>query len=176
MEIRRAELFDLNDVSAIYEEIHDTEADGRCNTGWIRGVYPTRATAEAALERCDLFVMEDNNSIIGSALINQIQLDVYSSAPWIHDGEVCVLHTLAISPRAQGQGAGRKFIEFYEHYAYERAWYELRIDTNERNTRARNLYTGLGYKEIAVVPAYFNGIPDVNLVLLEKNLICSGSV
>ena len=44
------------------------------------------------------------------------------------------------------------------------------IDTNVRNTAARALYRKLGYKEIAIVPTTFNGIPGFNLVLLEKNL------
>ena len=44
------------------------------------------------------------------------------------------------------------------------------MDTNERNSAARAMYRGLGYREIGVVPTVFNGIPDVRLVLLEKHL------
>lgn len=47
---------------------------------------------------------------------------------------------------------------------------ELRIDTNARNAAARQMYSKMGYKEITIVPVTFNGIPGVNLVLLEKNL------
>ena len=171
MTIRRATLFDLNGVAALYREIHDAEEAGILTTGWVRGVYPTRSVAEAALQRGDLFVAEDGNRVIGAALINQIQVDVYQYAPWEHDGEVCVLHTLVISPKAQHRGAGRQFVEFYETYAFDHGWYELRLDTNERNIRARNMYAGMGYREIAVVPTVFNGIPGVKLVLLEKNLL-----
>lgn len=39
-----------------------------------------------------------------------------------------------------------------------------------RNAVARGLYKKLGYKEIGIVPTEFNGIPDVQLVLLEKHL------
>ena len=46
----------------------------------------------------------------------------------------------------------------------------LRIDTNVRNTRARRLYHSLGYKEIGVVSCTFNGLSDIDLVLLEKAL------
>ena len=38
------------------------------------------------------------------------------------------------------------------------------------NILARALYKKLGYKEIDIVPTVFNGIPGVNLVLLEKHL------
>ena len=44
----------------------------------------------------------------------------------------------------------------------------LRIDTNETNTPARRLYASLGYREVGAVPCEFNGIPNVNLVCLEK--------
>ena len=135
MTIRRATIFDLNGVAKVYDEIHDAEEAGKITTGWIRNVYPTRTVAEAALQRGDLFVMEDNDQVVGAALINQIQVDVYDGAPWEHDGEVCVLHTLVISPRIHGKGAGRKFVEFYENYAFDHGWYELRIDTNARNKR-----------------------------------------
>ena len=170
MNIRRAKLFDLPGVAGVYEETHAAEEAGKITTGWVRGVYPVRETAEAALQRGDLFVLEEDNKIYGAAVINQIQVDVYESAPWQYDGEVCVLHTLVISPRTQGKGYGRRFVNFYEEYALDHSLYELRIDTNAKNTRARDMYACLGYREIAVVPTVFNGIPGVDLVLLEKNL------
>lgn len=47
---------------------------------------------------------------------------------------------------------------------------ELRMDTNEKNKTARAMYQKLGYEEIGILPTEFNGIPHVNLVLLEKSL------
>ena len=171
MLIRKATRTDLEDVVRIYDEIHTAEEEGRRTTGWRRGIYPVRETAEKALERDDLFVLEEGGIIRGTALINQIQVDVYEGAPWKHrapDGRVCVLHTLVISPEASGKGYGTAFVRFYERYAAERGCPELRIDTNARNRAARELYRRLGYEEIAIVPTVFNGIPGINLVLLEK--------
>ena len=48
---RRATAFDLDAIEGIYDRIHDECERGRATVGWIRGVYPTRATAQAALER-----------------------------------------------------------------------------------------------------------------------------
>ena len=61
-------------------------------------------------------------------------------------------------------------MEFYEWWAKQHNLPELRIDTNARNTTARAMYRKLGYKEIGIIPTTFNGIPGVDLVLLEKNL------
>lgn len=44
----------------------------------------------------------------------------------------------------------------------------MRLDTNEKNVRARRMYKTLGYREIGIVDTTFNGIPGVELVLLEK--------
>ena len=171
--IRKATFNDLDAVERLYNETHDAEEAGIITTGWKRTVYPVRATAQAALERDDLFVMEADGRIIGSGIINQIQVDVYEGAPWkypVPDDQVCVLHTMMISPAEFGKGYAREFLQFYEDYALEHGCTELRIDTNARNTAARAMYRKHGYSEIDIVPTTFNGIPGIQLVLLEKDL------
>lgn len=170
--IRKACKQDIGAVSAIYEAIHDSEEAGDVTIGWIRGVYPTKATAEAAVLRDDLYVL-DEEDIRGAAIINQIQPDSYKEGAWtVHAEamEVLVLHTLVIHPAYAGRGYGREMVAFYEEMARERHITCLRMDTNSRNQRARNLYASLGYHEVDIVPCEFNGIPDVRLVLLEKQL------
>ena len=170
MHIRKATAADLDAIEQIYEDIHTAEEEGAATIGWIRGIYPTRKTAEAAVLRDDMFVLEDGE-IIGTGIINRTQVDVYYGAPWRFDTDkVCVLHTLVISPKVTGRGYGRAFVEFYEQWALDHNLPELRIDTNARNSAARAMYKKMGYEEIGIVPTVFNGIPGVDLVLLEKNL------
>ena len=173
MEIRKATAADLAAISEIYEDIHTELEAGRMTVGWIRGVYPTRKTAETALERDDLFVAEDQGAIVGAAIINQQQVDVYAGAPWqydVPDNEVMVLHTLVISPKLAGKGYGPRFVRFYEEYALSHGCLYLRMDTNAINVRAQVMYQKLGYQTIGTVPCEFNGIPGVRLMLLEKKL------
>lgn len=173
MDIRKALESDIDSIEAIYERIHDVEEQGLSTVGWIRGVYPTRSTAEEALARGDLFVMVDNDKVVAMAVINQIQVSEYANATWKHDAaneEVMVLHGLAVDPLEKGRGLGRAFIAFYEDYAKQHGCLALRMDTNVKNTRARRLYQSLGYEEVGVVLCVFNGIPDVELVCLEKYL------
>ena len=170
MKIRKADRTDLDAIEQIYDDIHTAEESGTRTIGWRRGVYPTRETAESAVLRGDMFVLEDGQ-VLGAGIINRTQVDVYAGAPWEHDTDaVCVLHTLVVSPRAAGKGYGRAFVEYYERWAVEHGLPELRIDTNARNEAARAMYRKLGFQEIGVVPTTFNGIPGVELVLLEKYL------
>ncbi len=170
--IRKAIESDLDAVEKIYDDLHDEEERGEITVGWIRTIYPTRKTAEVSLKRGDLFVLEDGY-VLGAAIINHVQVDSYAKGAWEYeaeDKEVCVLHTLVISPKAGGKGYGKQFVKFYEDYALKLGCHELRLDTNERNKKASEMYRKLGYKEIDIVPTVFNGIPDVNLVLLEKRI------
>ncbi|MBP3414619.1 MAG: GNAT family N-acetyltransferase [Clostridia bacterium] len=173
MLIRKAAADDIEAVAEIYSNIHTAEENGLVTIGWIRDVYPTAETAKQALLRGDLFVMEDNGIIVGTAIINKTQVDSYKNARWNHpapDDKVMVLHTLVISPKASRKGYGKNFVAFYEQYACQNGCPYLRMDTNAKNTRARNMYQKLGYEEIGIVPCSFNGIDGVNLVLLEKLL------
>lgn len=168
--IRKATKEDIAEVAKIYDAIID---NGGASVGWIKGVYPTAQTAEAALEKGTLFVCEDEGKIVGSAKIDQNQVPEYADCTWEHeasDKEVMVLHTLTVDPGCPRRGYGKKFVRFYEEYALENGCRFLRMDTNANNRVARGMYQKLGYREVGIVPCVFNGIPDVQLVCLEKKL------
>ena len=170
---RKAALSDLDAVSAIYAAIHDREEAGLSTIGWVRSIYPTRATAEASIHAGDMFVMEEEGRIVAAAKINQKQEDSYREAAWTREAaehEVMVLHTLVVDPAFAGRGFGTAFVAFYEDMAARQGCFSLRMDTNARNTAARALYRKLGYAEVSIVPCVFNGIEGVDLVCLEKVL------
>ena len=75
-----------------------------------------------------------------------------------------------VHPEAAGRGIGTRFVAFYEDLAREMGCPFLRMDTNALNKPARKLYASLGYREPGIVKCVFNGIPNVDLVCLEKKL------
>ena len=173
MIVRKATQADIDAVAKIYEEIIDGQQSGKFTSGWEKGVYPVKSTAQNAFEKEWLFVAEDNGIIVASAIINQYQGPIYEKATWefaAEEHEVMVLHTLVVNPSCIKGGIGTKMVAFYEEYAKQHNCFELRMDTNANNHIARRLYKRLGYKEVSVVPCVFNGIEGVNLVCLEKHL------
>lgn len=110
MIFRKASAADVSAVEEIYNDIHTEEENGKLTIGWIRGIYPTRATAEGALERGELFVLEDKGRVVGAGIINQDQAEAYAQGRWVHElppDRVCVLHTLVVSPAASKKGYGK---------------------------------------------------------------------
>lgn len=173
--IRQANPQDIPAIGKIYDEIHTREEAGEVTTGWIRGVYPTEKTASDSVARGDMFVAEDGSGrIVAAGIINQIQVDVYAKGNWRYEAipsEVMVLHTLVVSKETPEKGLGSGFVAFFEGHAREQGCKYLRLDTNARNKAARAFYRKLGYSEVGIVPTVFNGIPGVDLVLIEKKLI-----
>ena len=167
--IRKAEKEDINSVEKIYNDILDMPN----KTGWVKGVYPTRKTAEDAAAAGELFVMEADGEIVAAAKINKKQEKEYALIKWRHkadDNEVMVLHTLVVSPVIKAKGFGTAFVDFYEKYAKENGCSVLRMDTNVNNQAARGLYKKLGFIESGIVGCTFNGIDGINLVCMEKKL------
>ena len=171
--VRKATIKDVPFVEDIYNEIICEEEAGNTNVGWKRNIYPIRKTAEDAVLRGDLFVGEHEGKVVATAIINKLQMESYIDGNWEFPAEnekVMVLHTLCISPKMSGRGFGKEFVGFYEKYSRDSGCPYLRMDTNEKNARARKMYKNLGYKEVGIVPCIFNGIEGVNLILLEKYL------
>jgi GNAT superfamily N-acetyltransferase len=174
MNIRKSSQADIDQIEGIYDRILDEEEAGNATIGWVRGIYPTRSTAEESQKRNDLFVLEDEGLIVATAIINQIQVPEYRFANWKHnvsDENIMVLHTLIVDPQQKAKGYGKAFVAYYEDYARGNNCHELRMDTNVMNMRARQMYANLGYDEVGVVDCVFNGIPEVKLVCLEKYLL-----
>ena len=172
--IRKGTQQDIDTIEGIYDRILTQEEAGQSAVGWVRDIYPTRATAQAALDAGELFVLEHGGAVAAAARINQIQVPEYANARWQHPQapaeQEMELHTLVVDPLQGGKGLGTALVRFYEDYARENGCPYLRMDTNQRNASARALYARLGYQEAGIVDCRFNGISGVRLVCLEKTL------
>lgn len=164
---------DLDAIASIYDAIHTREEAGLTTIGWIRSIYPTRSTALDAICKKELFVLEEDGKLLACGKINHFQDECYKEGAWHRnapDEQVLVLHTLVVDPAQAKKGLGTAFLRFYEDRAVSQGCVALRLDTNARNTAARQFYQKHGYWEVGIVPCEFNGIVGVNLVLLEKLL------
>ena len=172
--IRLANPSDLDAIAEIYEEILAAE-DARpvSHTNWQRGKYPTRDTAEAALEAGTLWVGEEDGAVYGCVNLNGEQLPEYDAIPWsvpAQPSEVGVIHTLVIRPSWSGRGKAREFVAFCEEELRRQGKKTVRLDTYEGNLPAISLYTGLGFRDAGVTLFHFENAIWENLRCFEYPL------
>ena len=171
--IRKATQDDIPAIAAIYERIHDREEAGAGSTGWKRGVYPTEATARAALNAGDLFVDERGGRIAAAARINREQVPEYALARWqcaAPADKIMVLHTLTVDPDAAGQGVGTGFVAFYEQLR-PRARLLLPAHGHQRDQRPRpRPLQAPGLPRSRHRPLRLQRRGKIRLVCLEKRL------
>lgn len=171
--IRKATAADLDRAEAIYHEILDYQAATVNYTNWIKGAYPTRDTARAALEADTLYVMEEDGQVVGVVNLNHIQPAEYAKIPWsipAQGEEVLVIHTLCIPPSCSGRGYAKVFVAFAEELGRKLGCKVIRLDTYEGNLPACALYTKLGYREAGTTLFHFEQVIWENLRCFEKAL------
>ena len=168
---RPATMADLDRIAEVYEKHLDREDETGFHNGWARGVYPTKDTARPAIELGEMFVLEVDGTIVGSARINHEQPPAYADCKWENEApaeEIMIMHTLVVDPAYRGKGYGWAFLMFYENYALDHGCPYLRIDTFVMNKPALSRYLRMGYRNAGEIPCEFNGIPGMVLVCLEK--------
>lgn len=176
--IRKATQADLDAVEAIYEAVLDREEATGCRwTNWERGVYPCRATAEAALAAGTLYVAEEAGGVLACANLNQVQPPEYAKIPWTvpaRPREVLVIHTLCVHPAAAKGGLGRRFVAYAEGLGVGRGCRAMRLDTYEGNAPAAAFYPKLGYRLAGATEFFFEGFRRETLLCFEKDLTRRG--
>ncbi|MGM9608464.1 MAG: GNAT family N-acetyltransferase [Oscillospiraceae bacterium] len=169
--IRKGTAADLDGCAQVYEEHLNHEAATVNYTNWLKGAYPTRATAEKALAAGTLYVDEEDGVIVGCANLNHIQPAEYANIPWsipAEGDEVLVIHTLVFRPTRTGGGRGRRFVAFAEALAKEQGCKVIRLDTYEGNEPAKAFYPKLGYHYAGLAEFFFEKFILENLVCYEK--------
>lgn len=120
------------DAPAITRLVHDAYHHYVPRIGAEPG--PMRADYDAVLARGDVWVMESDGVLVG--------LLVLVGAP-----DHVLVENVAVAPERQGQGLGRRLLEFAEQRARDSGVGEVRLYTHERMTENLAMYGGRGYRE-----------------------------
>jgi ribosomal protein S18 acetylase RimI-like enzyme len=145
---------DVDVLAQLYDDINDYLAATLNYPGWIKGVYPTRKDAVDGINEGCLFIISENDEIIGSMILRHKPEPAYMKASWqaVLDYEkVLVIYTFVVKPQKLKQGIGRRMLEFAEQYGKETMMKALRLDVYENNIPAIRLYEKCGYQFIDTV-------------------------
>lgn len=143
--IRLATQEDLKAIMNIINEIK-IEMKKDNNPQWHDG-YPLESDFLEDINNKELYVLEDNNTVVALMCIQKDTTDQYFNVPERTLASSFILHRLAVSLKYQHQGYAQKLFQFAENLAIENNVFLLRADTEKSNKKMNQLFQKLNFQK-----------------------------
>jgi len=117
--------------------------------------YPNKNAFLNDLDRDELFVLEENNNVIGSLVISTLMDREYETINWLTPNTNSIyIHRLSVHPLFQNRGFAHKLMDFAEQFAIKNKHVSVRLDTFSKNQKNQHFYKKRGYQKLADI--YFS--------------------
>ena len=111
--------------------------------------YPSRKAFENDIERDELYVLQNDNEIVGCIVVSLFIDEDYKSVKWLtENANNYYIHRLAVHPNYQGKGFAQRLMDFGENFARENNAVSVRLDTFSQNKRNQKFYEQRGYTKL----------------------------
>jgi ribosomal protein S18 acetylase RimI-like enzyme len=108
--------------------------------------YPNKKDFKNDIENCWLYVVENDNEIIGCISISTHMDQEYQSVKWLSKSNKNIyIHRLAVDPKNQSKGYALQLMDFAENYGKQNNYESIRLDTFSKNLRNQRFYERRGY-------------------------------
>lgn len=129
-EIRRAQADDAEAIGSLYQEL---------NTRSAPAVSAERVAAIAQSEHTYLFVCDDDDDILASALVCLCEDVMFGTQPF------AVVENFVVSTDYKREGIGKSMMDHIENFCLEQLCSKIILQTGSDNRDARDFYTAMGY-------------------------------
>lgn len=147
MNIRLAAKKDLAELNALFKSVvKDLNDIKKIDMLW-GDVYPF-CEFEYDIENNEMYVIENENRIIGSFVLSDYDDPEYQEIDWTTNKKFIYLNRLAILPSEQGKGFAKKSMKFIEKYGLDKGYDIIRLTVYQENKYAIGLYEKLGFTRI----------------------------
>lgn len=111
--------------------------------------YPSKEAFQKDIERGELFVVEEKNTVQGTIVISTLMDEEYKPIQWLTpNGNSVYIHRLSVHPNLQGKGLAQQMMDIAENHASEHRFVSVRLDTFSQNKRNQRFYEQRGYQKL----------------------------
>ncbi len=111
--------------------------------------YPNKSAFEKDVTRNELYILENDKTIIGCIAMSTLMDEEYIPVKWLTPNKNNIyIHRLAIHPEYQGNCYAQQLMDFAEQFAIEKNYASIRLDTFSQNKRNQLFYELRGYKKL----------------------------
>lgn len=133
---------------------------------WEYQIYPSEySVREMTEKKCQFMCKDENGKIVGAFVLNEDPQGAYENVKWsqpLERGEYMVCHTLAVDPVRQGNGVGKRIVDYCIEYAKSHGYKAIRLDVVPDNIPAMKLYEKCGMTYVGDVDLE-RGITEIPL-------------
>lgn len=163
--MQKAEMVDLENVLKLFKDvIHTMQLNGIVQ--WNED-YPNREILQQDIANGEMFVLKDQDQIIGCVTLNKEEISAYENVNWSSSEPALIIHRVAIANGYQGRGLVKQLLDFSEKYALESGIHMIKTDTSVSNNQMMSVYIKYGYQ---VVGQIFSRGRTVPLNCYEKKI------
>lgn len=117
--------------------------------------YPNPKIIEETLKEPHTVGWFQNRELVAAVTVDFKQDPLYKTVNWMYEEpRAGVIHRLAVHPKFQGEGLGKKIMRIAENWAKEKGMESLRLDAFSINPGIQKLYISLGYKAVGEIYIY----------------------
>ncbi|WP_165971965.1 GNAT family N-acetyltransferase [Paenibacillus piri] len=150
MIISQIEMNDYPAVLALFKAVK-TELGKHNNDQW-KWIYPNRFTHKTDIGNGAMYGLKEGGALLAVVTVDSLQNRKYEHFPWKdRSGRSACIQRLAVHPREQGRGLGKKLLHYAEQTAISQGFTSIRIEVYETNASAIALYDKNGYEHVGEV-------------------------
>ena len=149
MSLELATQNDFDAIIAFYDDVTARTPEMATYARWSNGKHPTVEGIRAYIDEGNMYLYRECGAIVGAMAVTMYQDEDYHAIEWtqqVVDDKVAVIHILAVSPDAQGNGIGSEMIREAIRMAESKGMQTIRLDALASNTPAHRLYERLGFE------------------------------
>ena len=149
--IRKANLNDLEDVLLIYNDARQKFTIDK--TFQWKDNYPNEITYKSDLEENNVFVILNNENVVGVMTILLKEEPDYKviEGNWLNNEPYITIHRIAVKKDHLHQGLGSKLISFAKQFALDNNITNIKIDTHENNIHMKKMLAKHNFKYCGVI-------------------------
>ena len=130
---------------------------------WVK--YKIIRLEQFVKKEIDIFIIEENENIIGEITVNYVNHELKNET--IPNKRV-YLEAFRVCKKYQGQGLGKKLINYCIDYLTNKGYTEFTIGVEDNNDIAKHIYFNLGFNQ-AIDKGHGNEFDSSEYTLYLKN-------
>ena len=161
VEFTKADINEFERIQRFYwnviDDIHQNNVNNE-NLGWERGVYPSDEFLRSSLQKGELYILAENDTLLACVILNSEWNEGYNGCPWsisCTSDEILVPHALAVNPSFQGKGIGKMVVRNIINLARAEHKKAVRLDVLSACKAAERLYVSCGFQFVEAKEMFY---------------------